>query len=108
LLPLATAEIDAIALVSSSATSVVVDNERSENYSICSFISVNDGREIYPEHLFINDWTETDVFQKPIDKGVVLDSIEPVLEIHKQKLQAFRHKEFILTSPVIESAVALF
>lgn len=96
-----------IAIASSSATSVVVANERSENYSVCSFISVIDGNEISPEHLFKDDWLETESGQRQIDKSIFNESIITIFEIHKAKLKAFRHKDFILTSPTIESAIAL-
>lgn len=102
-----TTDTKAIAVASAAATSVVVANERSENYSVCSFISVTDGKEISPEHLFKDDWLETKSEQQQIDKSVIGDSIIPIFEIHKEKLKAFRHRDFILTSPTIESAIAL-
>ncbi|GAB2540969.1 helicase-related protein [Rufibacter soli] len=98
---------NAIAIASSAATSVVVNNERSENYSVCSFISVSDGTEISPEHLFGEEWFETEKAQKLVDKSIIEQSMTHVFDNHKQKLKAYRHKEFILTSPTIESALAL-
>jgi superfamily II DNA or RNA helicase len=97
----------AIAIASSAATSIVVANERSENYSVCSFISLADGKEISAEHLFAEEWYEGQIEQKEFDKSILGKRLVPIFENHKQKLKAFRHRDFILTSPTIESAIAL-
>ena len=95
------------ALVSSTATSVVTGNERSENYHVCSFISLKDGQEIPPDHLFKNDWLQTKASPVTIDRAMIGDSLIQYLEIQKEKIKAYRHKDFILTSPSIESVFAI-
>lgn len=98
---------EAIAIVSSTATSVVSGTEKSENYAVCSFISVNDGEEISAEHLFANEWQPLNPEMKQISSDKLNDNLTNVFEIHKAKLKAYRHKDFILTSPTIEAAIAI-
>lgn len=96
-----------VALVSSVATSVSVGNERSENYNVCSFISIKDGNEVALETLFGKDWIASDPKPTAAAKEVITKSLEQYLNIHKEKIKAYRHKEFVLTDPTIEAAVAL-
>jgi len=97
----------AIALATSVANSIVTGNERSETYQICSFISVDDGTEISPEHLFISNWYEQSPKQKDLVGKLSDNSIQRIVEIQKDKLKAYRHKDFVLSPPSIESAVAI-
>jgi superfamily II DNA or RNA helicase len=97
----------AIAIASSTATSVVAGSEKSENYAVCSFISVSEGKEISAEHLFANEWQSLNAEKKELSDVKLNANLPHIFEIHKAKLKAYRHKDFILTSPTIEAAVAM-
>ncbi len=98
---------EAIAIAYSNATSVAAGAEKSENYAVCSFISVNDGSEIPAEQLFINEWIESNSDKKQLTTNKLDDNIRSIFEKQKVKLKAYRHKDFILSSPSIEAAIAL-
>jgi superfamily II DNA or RNA helicase len=100
-------ETPAIAVASASATSLAVANERSETYSVCSFISVLDGREISPEHLFADEWLEESPASRAIEKESLDKALVQIFDSQRAKLQAFRHKDFVLTQPTIQAATAL-
>lgn len=98
---------EGIAIVSSTATSVVTGHEKSENYAVCSFVSINEGREISAEHLFANEWRSLKAEKNKLSAIKLNDNLDNIFEIHKAKLTAYRHRDFILTSPTVESAVSL-
>lgn len=101
-------KVSTIAVATSTATSIIdTPGTRSENYSICSFISVEDGREIPAEHLFADEWYAQEILGRSISLEKFNQNLPKIFESQKEKLKAYRRKEFIITTPTIESAVGL-